>query len=380
MSLVKVLSENYVDSASLSTYSKSSEQSSFPATNTFAGKRRSKVWRSNGYWNITGGSNTIIFQETSGVNLTATVAAAEYTSTTSFLAAIKTAFQAVGGSVYTVTKDATSQKITIASNGAGGGNILKLMWTNASSAAMAGILGYSTSADDTGALTYAADLIRNCTSEWIKWDFGTSANPKAFVLLGDRASAIKISPLATVTLQGNITDTWTSPVYSQTVAYDERAMTLFSTTGLHTSALRYWRLLISDLDNPLGYVEVSAIYLGDAYATTQGAPQFPFKTKKVDYSTSVTAEGGQLLVDAKAKTQRFSLDWKGLSVTEIEHFDALFESVGTAIPFLMAFDSGSAFSSSAGVYTRMVRYTDAPDYSLESPNNWSMSMELQEDL
>src|SRR5882757_2200020 len=120
---------NYLDNESALTYS--SQQTSFPATNAIDLTRRSKVWRGNNYFNIVTGIKAIVFQETSGVNLTANIAVAAYTSDSTLFAAIKTALQAAGSSTYTITRSTTTFKINISSNLSGGGGIFKLMCTNA---------------------------------------------------------------------------------------------------------------------------------------------------------------------------------------------------------------------------------------------------------
>jgi len=91
MGCSRILTTNYVDPDVVAESFVSSEQASFPASNIYNRQRRSKVWRSNGYWEITSANNVIIFRESIGVDLTATIAVAEYSSTTSFLTAIKTA-------------------------------------------------------------------------------------------------------------------------------------------------------------------------------------------------------------------------------------------------------------------------------------------------
>lgn len=376
----KILAENYLDTDIVSNAFASSEQAAFPSLNLYNAQRRSKVWRSNGYWLIVSGDNTIVFEETVATPLTATVAAGEYTSTASFLAAVKAALEAVGASTYTVVQDTATLKIKITSDGTGGGGILNLLWTHVNSADMAGILGYDTSADDTGALTYLADILRINTNEWLKWDFGISTNPKAFVGIGPRNSPIKLTPGSTLTLQGNITDTWTTPIYEQVITYGDDVFSLLSDTGLHTTGLRYWRFQIDDQSNPLGYVELGSLYLGDIYTTTRGAVEFPFSSGLVDRSNTVYSEGGQTFSDIKQKSQEFSLEWNALTYQELEQFTEIFERFGTSVPFFVSMDADGVFSSRGNYYLRFVKFTEAPQFDLTNPNYFSMTWNLMEQL
>ncbi len=106
----RIFNNNFSD---LATITSSSEQTAFPLTNAFNAQRRSRVWRSNGYFNITSSNNTIVFRESVGVDLTATVAIGVYTSRTAFFAAIKTALEAVGAGTYTISEDASTLKTVI---------------------------------------------------------------------------------------------------------------------------------------------------------------------------------------------------------------------------------------------------------------------------
>lgn len=376
---VRILYENYLDPDIISNSFVSSEQSAFPVSNAYNKQRRSKVYRSNGYWEITADNNVLIFEETSGTPLTATVAEDEYVSFTTFAAALKTALEATGASTYTITQDTNTKKIKIQSDGSGGAGILNLKTTNVLST-LAPVIGFDTAIDRTGSLTYTADALRISTSEWLKWDFGISTNPKAFVLIGPRNKPIKITPSAILTLQGNETDTWDSPTYEQTLTYNDQAIILMNKTGIHTEALRYWRLLIEDNANSLGFVEIGAVYLGNILETTRGAAQFPFRSKYVDRSNTVFSEGGQTFSDIREKTQEFDLEWFGLTVSECEQFDALFNEVGTSIPFFIVYDPTPAFSSSVNFATRFVKFSSEPSFDLVSPGNFSASWQLREEL
>lgn len=375
MSNVWILNQNFLDLDYLAARSHSSEQVNFPAVNAYNGLRRSKVFRSNGYFNIEAGSNDIAFRESTGVDLTATVTVGEYTSDSAFFAAVKSALEAVGDSTYTVARDSTTKKITITSDGLGGGGLFEVDW---SGSGLASVMGFT--ADDSGALTYTADLIRISTGEWLRWDLGMSSNPKAFVLIGPRNNAIQISSTATIKLQGNETDVWTSPSYERVISYDSKSLMKLSSSGLHSSPLRYWRLLVEDLDNLDGYIEIGFVYLGDAFIPERGAISFPLDSEYVDYSTTAYSEGGQPFSSRRQKTQDFNLKWTALTKSDKEQVDEIFDSYGTHTPFFISLDPNAVFGSSAGYHMRFCRFKQPPSFALESPNNFAMSMALREEV
>lgn len=379
MSNVKVMNENYVDSDYYTGMTYSSQTTACPASNVLNFVRRTKVWRTAGYWLITSANKGIVLQEVDGVNQTVNIAEGAYTSDTTFFAAVKTALDSASGSAtYTVTRDTTTNKIKITSNG-GGGAIFKLMCTNASFTAAA-ILGYSTSTDKTGALTYTAETLKLHTSEWMRWDMGTSVNPKAFVLIGLRNTPIKISETATIKLQGNHTDTWSSPVYDQTLTWNGNAIHQFSTTGLHTEALRYWRLEITDTANTNGYVEISNIYLGDMLVFTQGAVQFPLRITKADLGSVTYGRSGTRFSDEIQFTDEIDMDWAGLSNSEAEQLADMIGIVGKTKPFFVALDADESFSTYGETQTRYVAFTSDPVLTFVSPNFWSSSWQVREEV
>ncbi len=376
---VRILWDNFLDTNLVSSQTESSEQTAFPADNLFNFQRRSKVWRSNGYFEITSSNNGIVFRETTAVDLTATVAAANYTSASALYTAIKTALEAAGASTYTVAQDSTTLKHKITSDGGGGGGIFEIDWTHASST-MASVLGFNTDEEDTGALTYTADSLKVHTSEWIKWDFGISTLPNAFCLIGARNSPMKITPSATIKLQGNETDEWSSPSTDTTLTYQDDVIFTVSSTGLWSEALRYARLYIEDKDNTAGYVEIGSLFLGDYFEAARGAAQYPFQGQYVDRSITSFSEGGQTFSDVRDKAEVFSITWFGLNIADKESIDTLWLELGTSNPFFVQFDPDTNFSSSGNNMIRYVKFQSPPSYELVSPANFSCKMTLREEI
>jgi hypothetical protein len=116
------------------------------------------------------------------------------------------------------------------------------------------------------------------------------------------------------------------------------------------------------------------------YEPTRGAVQFPFGAEYVDHSSASRTEGGQIFSDIKEQTLDLSPDWFGLTVAEKEVFDAHFEAVGTARPWFIQLDPDLVYSTSQGIYTKYVRFTSTPRYSLLSPGVFRMDMNLREEL
>lgn len=371
--------ENFLDPDAIASSTASSEQSAYPASNLYD-NRRYKPWRSGGYWEIVSLSNTIVFRETIGVDLTATIAAAEYSTTASFLAAIKSALEAAGVATYTVSQDTTTGKIKILSALDGGATVFQLKWTNIASAAMAGILGFSTASDDTGAAFYIADDLRIHTAEFHLWDLGIPSNPKGFAAISQRNKPLKISPTAVIKLQGNSTSNFATPEFEQTVPFFDYILTLERLTGLHTSGLRYWRLYIEDKSNPYGYVELGEIFLGDYTALARGCPVYPLTSSLEDSSQVIKSEGGQTYSSRNSKGQKIQLNWSGLTKGDLEYLESIFQDYGFHKPLFVSYDSGDIFSTNGETWVRYCRFESDMEFQLTSFNYFSASWNMREEL
>ena len=102
---------------------------------------------------ITGINDKIDFEESDGVEITATLTAGVYTIS-SLLTHIKAKLEDAGAKTYTVSYSYTTGKITIL-----GDTFLSLLWSSGTNAATScgTLLGYIILANDTGAVTYTSD-------------------------------------------------------------------------------------------------------------------------------------------------------------------------------------------------------------------------------
>jgi hypothetical protein len=370
---LRILDNNFLDLAILANTDVTSEQAAFPVENAYNKNRRSKVWRSAGYFNITSANNKIIFEEVSGVTLTASIIVGEYASLTAICLGIKTALELVGANTYTVlNSSATNYKFRFTSNG----GFFELKSTDINFTA-ASILGIDTSADLTGALTYDADVLRTNTLERITWDMGLSSIPTCFALIGPKTEPLKISPNAVLKLQANLTNNWTSPAFEKILTYDSEVISELDLTN--TVAYRYWSLLIQD-QNTNGFEEVGAFFLGTHFSFEKAGVILPLQNTQIDRSETIYSEGGQEFSDMREKTNSFNVTLNGMSELEIEKLEQFFLDFGTSSPFFVSLDDDLQYSSTVN---RKIKYVKlASDMQITNTSNkfFSVSMNLMEQL
>jgi hypothetical protein len=376
----RIYNNNFADTNLLSNFDYTSQQSSFQASNVLNFQRRTLAWRSAGYWVIDATNNNLIFRETIGVNLTAILNRATYTSADDMASELQRALNSAGASTYTVTHD-TNLRFKFVSNGVGGGGIFEIYLSGSTVASYIGLTG-----DLTGALTYHAQNIKVTTGERLTFDLGISTNPKAFMMFFERNKACPLRPGATVKLQANITDAWNSPIVDITMTHDDEVYSYLTTSGIHTTGLRFWSVSFEDTQSPLGYVSVGTIYLGDYMEWDRGAAQFPLQRNYKTASTTMYSEGGQSFVDVKGRTSEYSIFLRALKKEDIELMDNFFygtdnrKGVGVGRSFPVSMDSGAVYSSNYNRRLILCRFANEPQWRLTSADFFEMSFVLREEL
>ena len=378
---VKFLLDNYVSRDILANYHVSSEQAAFPIENAFNQNRRSKVWRSNGYFNITALNNKLVIRETAGVDLLVTVPVAEYNSYLDFLAALKAALDLAGASTYTVTQN-VDKKIVLASNGSGGGGIFQIRGADAQST-LVNVIGFDASNGYTGALSYVADVIRIHTSEWIVWDTGIASKPNAFAMTSSKTTGLKFSPSSSLVLKGSPTNPllWTTPPVEIDLEFDDEVIAHITEEDFSDVGCRFWRLDLTDIDNAYGYLEVGAFFLGKWWAPSDSCAIFPFSLARNDRSETIVTEGGQTFSSLKPKYRSVAINYNELNKTDVEDLDFWWEKYGTGKPFFVSCDTNEIFSN---MFQRKVIYGKfaAPPLSTElyDVNVWQSRIAVTEEL
>jgi len=140
---------------------------------------------------------------------------------------------------------------------------------------------------------------------------------------------------ATVTIQGNSSDLWTAPPFSQSLSF--RVLDMYDMFTAET--WRYWRLVVDDTGRLLADIRIGELILG---TLTELDRNYDWDLKEEQAYKNIVheTEGGNFwsyeLFDRKSWTMKFS-DLTGLQLDEIK---ALMEAVrGNAYPFLAVMES-----------------------------------------
>ena len=377
MSCCMICSDNQVDSELLNASDYSSQQTLFPATNVLNNARAYKTWRSNGYYEVTSGNNTIIFRDSTSGNLSGTIATGIYTSTTGFLAAVDSAFEAAGVSSYAISQNSTSFKNTFTATLTGGATAFQLRADESAFTART-ILGLGSSAY-TGATTYTSDTIYLHTEEWLEYDFGTPIEVQACIILGKAREVWQLSDNAVITLQLNETDNWANPEYSATLTRTDWGAYTMDAEGLF-SARRYARIKFSDPTNTNGYIEVSKIFLGEMVQFAKAAPQFGFTDAIEDLTITVDSIGGVTSANAYPMRSIINYELDFMTNADKELLQDVYIKYGKEKPLFFIFDDNNTLGAVPQRLVKLMRFVDPPQFVKQNPIQWTANLRLKEEL
>ncbi|MEE8598670.1 MAG: hypothetical protein V3S69_04040 [Dehalococcoidales bacterium] len=183
-----------------------------------------------------------------------------------------------------------------------------------------------------------ARLTPVAAENWVTADLKTTEEIDSFVMVWPALDLSKLSNAATIKLQANATDVWTSPALSVDITYDEQH-NMASHYFTADESYRFWRVLISDPLNPYGYIEVPKIWLGKA--VTMQSPDIGFSAKKSDQSKVTRTEFGQQYSDINPIMKTFEFNWSVMDETDRDKLDEVFQRVGNTGPVFMSLDSAA---------------------------------------
>jgi len=327
---LRILDFNFVFQSNV-TKTSSSSDSEFPVAN-LENQIRGKIFRTAGFFKIDATNNKIDFNEGAGA-LVATITVGDY-SVSGLQTAIKTALEVLGLETYTVSFSALTGKWTISHAGA----TLSLLWSTGvnSGTSIGSTLGFDTSVDDTGAITYTGAAVALHTSEWAQIDLNTAEPIDSFCMFFDPRLGINFSEQAVIRLQANATPNFDSPSVNITLSIDEtnRVISHFFTTD---QSFRFWRVDIADPKNANLHLDFGKIVLAKATVLTR-IPANGFSYTKRDMSKIFRSTFGHVYSDKLPKVQEMVFKYNFFENADLRLLRQVYENVGKSDALVVAFD------------------------------------------
>ena len=171
-------------------------------------------------------------------------------------------------------------------------------------------------------------------SENIVFDLGTATKITVFSMF-----TFNMTASATVTLQANASNSWSSPSYSQalTIATNADGTVLQRIVYFLDQTYRYWRVTFADSGNAASYLKVGRIAAGEYYELTRNINQ-NFNITMYDPSEGDRIPGRQSFFRNRNRYRRATVRYNLQSQTQTDKLSAIMEKTGNSRPIVLALD------------------------------------------
>lgn len=302
----------------------SSQDSNFPASN-LSNSFKEKEWRSSGLYEVTSSNNKIDW-----TNYTVDigpfpenpprVVVSDYNASSLCSAVIAKMNSRKNASFhpenFSVTYNPSNGKFTIS-------NADNFELNNTSDSILR-VMGF-TQTTYTGSNTYTSDNASIHTSEWVVFDLGVATSLDSFVLLWG-SNTPKLSESAIVKIQGNSSNSWTSPTFEATMTIEDlkQVSSLFLETA---ESRRYWRVIIVDPTNTNLYVNLGVCFFG-LKDTIRNADN-GYTWDLMDGSIRSRTPYGQEYVDEYPVLKSISFSMNNLDYEDVLTLNDIYRTVGS---------------------------------------------------
>jgi hypothetical protein len=167
----------------------------------------------------------------------------------------------------------------------------------------------------------------NLTAE-IVFDAGESVSISGIAIANHNIS----STYDYLRLQGNSSDSWTSPAFSTDLEYSADIIDC----NFDAETYQYWRLQIIDSTNADGYIQLGRVWIGEAYET----PGISTTLTHDLFSASVksTSVSGQSRQDTRYLYYALNTTFPAVTHAEKAEIFDIFKSIDIGTPFFVTFD------------------------------------------
>lgn len=352
----------------------SSELAAFVGSNSI-NKFRSKVWKPAGNFVVTASSNDKIYIN-DGADKTITMTAGSYTPDT-LATEIQTQLNA-SSSGWTVDYDNTAgeYKFRFAH---GSAHTLRL---SQQTEALWNDIGFVLTSDETISTERKADEQRNHMYESVVYDLGYNAPIEFFGVISPLDEEFSISAAATIKIQANNLNDFSSPPLDITLSRTSEGIFYFF-DSIADSGYRFWRFYFEDKFNVNGNegFSLSYIYLGDYTTLTTTNIQVGINKTINDPSLRTESEAGAIYFDRKTKFVNITSSSIALLTTsERNTLEQLFFDFGTTTPFFLSVDPRNCITDTLPDLTKYVIFSSPPNFSHVKAQYFNMSLSFREVL
>lgn len=206
-------------------------------------------------------------------------------------------------------------------------------------------------------------------NEYVVIDFGAGMEISCVVILNHN-----FLPDEFVYIEGNATDSWGAPSFSQFFTWNLGPMVLFFAPQF----FRYFRVRFTKTTAGTTR-DIGRIFLGNSYGLTQNVSPDGLSLSLVDLSDTSKSSSGQSYSDIKSIHHEIDLNIKMMSNTQHELLKLIAKTVGTHTPFFISLDNDTRPSD----WMFYVKFKRLQSYNINAVGSilyWDASLQLEEQL
>jgi hypothetical protein len=167
-----------------------------------------------------------------------------------------------------------------------------------------------------------------CSDEWVKIDGGASeAITGTFAFIAGHNLTVG----ATIKIQGNDTDVWTSPTVDETLTWASGIIW----KAFAEDDLEFWRFTFADAANLDGVIKIGRLWLGTSYFDLTAWSDPAFDRQTVDTSVITRSVTGQVYGDERITYKEYTFQFPDLSDTDRVNLETMYETVKKTKPILL---------------------------------------------
>lgn len=200
--------------------------------------------------------------------------------------------------------------------------------------------------DHIGKVWRSADTVLTAN---IVFNLGSAVNITVFSLFN-----FNFTSGATLTLEGNASDSWGAPSYSQTLTIptDADGNVIKRIVFFLNETYQYWRLVIDDSASTESYLELGRA-LGGTYYEPSRTMSEGYRIQIFDPSEGTNKGGTHTYWRQRNRYRRATTSFAMVNRTQYEKFSAIFEKIGNSKPALLCLDPAN-YPSKESLYCYLV--------------------------
>jgi len=217
------------------------------------------------------------------------------------------------------------------------------------------------------------------SAQWVKFSFAAAVDVDTVGIFGNNFTSG-----ATVKIQANATDVWTSPSIDTALTYTKnnrksteqgRDVGVWSHQFTSTESYRYWRIYVDDAANPDTYIEMGFVFLDEStdfpgMAVNQTFPRQ--STSETTFSTSGQAYGLKRL-----QYNGVTASFPSITQDQRETYDTFFDKVDLVTPYMMLVWE-SSLDKQRPIYVINTNLPEWPRVEGAGGILWRANMEVRE--